>query len=588
MRSRSANPRSRMRRSAICRLVRLWGLVLLSIPAAGPKADADVSVGDGWQERGAMSLDSGEWRVVFAKGQPGVRVYDLSGAREAEVMSLVPFDADGNRATGITSCSLQSSSPREARCEVLFSAKKRPVAVVFGFDNTGAIRVQPAEGLGGVAVVAEFEYAVLPSRQLDDNVYRAADYPKLARLYVPSENLLVGLLAGGNRLVALAWPPGDQSARIALGGAEANRRIEALELTLGGRELFVGAFMAPGIWQRIELHPSYEEQDTALDWKPPFTAAWKMQLTELGVPTTFRCRESRQRPWRPTVGFYTYPFFVENGKVLLHLHKKLDSTGEALIYALEGHEKTPYGFLTAHLPSAGQREITELRAVEHYYVLDPNPVPGGFVMNAHCAGRDQLQYTTLAVGAQAREVPFLDTHISDRVHECEFIVTHHVQRSLDCMDSLDREIGGWIEGQAGNTAVLDFLGGLRETLAAMEEEYRGRLHGESPEDIIKRIRGVGDRFRSVIREDAGLELCPEILAYINELNTIISLEEDQGRRFGTLGRNLFQQAGYACVSDRKAAEYGKRVRSRLREHLRYRQYETPRTSGQVRSLLPDE
>ncbi len=577
-----------MIRSVNSRPMRVCGVALLSITVAGVEIGADVSVVDRWQQTGAVSLDNGELRVVFSKGQPAARVYDLSGTREVEIMSLVPFDTDGNRATGIGSCSVLASSPQEGRCEVLFTTKERPVAATFGLDSKGAIRIQPSDGLGGVAVAAEFAYAVLPSRHLDDNVYRAADYPKLTRLHLPSENVLMGLLDGGNRTVVLSWPPGDQSARIALTGAGEGRRIEALEVTLAGRELFVGAFSAPGIWHRMELSPSYEGQDTAVDWKPPFMAAWKTQLSELGVPTTFRCVQGRKRPWRPTVGFYTYPFFVENGKVLLHLHKKLASTGEALIYGLEGHDKTAYGFLTSNLAPAEQRQITELHAVEHYYVLDPAPIEGGLIMNAHCAGRDQLQHTTLTVGAQTREVPFLDTHISDRAHECEFIITHHVQRSLDCIDALDSEIAGWIEDEAGNAGVLEFLGSLREGLAAMEEEYRGRLRGESPADIIRRIHEVADKFRSAIRQDAGLEVCPEVLSYINELNAIISLEEDQGRRFGTWSRKLFQQAGYECVGEPRAAEYAKRVRSRLRDRLRHRQYETPRTSGYPRGLLPGE
>jgi hypothetical protein len=577
-----------MNRLATCRLMYGCGVVLLSMAMVGVGAGAEVSVVDAWEQRGITSLANGECRLVFTKGDSAARVHDLAGPESGAVMSLTPFDAKRSQLTGIAACSVVSQAPDEARCEVVFSTKEAPIAAAFALDSRGTVKVRPSTGLAGLAVSADFAYAVLPSRHLDDNIYRAADYPRLAHLHVPSENVLMGLVQGGNHVVAMAWPSGGQSAQIALSGVGESRRIQALEVTLAGSEVFVGLFSAPRIWHRLELDPSTEEQDAPLAWKPPFTAAWKMQLAELGVPTTFRCVDGRKRPWRPTIGFYTYPFFVEGGKVLLHLHKKLDTTGEALIYALEGHPKTPYALLTSNLPLAEQRKITELQAVEHYYVLDPSPVEGGFLMNAHCAGRDQLQHTTLTVGAQAREIPFLDTHISDRAHECEFIITHHVQRSLDCMDALDEDIAGWMGDEAGNANVLESLRKLRETLEAMQDEYRGRLRGETPEQIIERIHDVAGKFRAVIREDAGVELCPEILARINELNAIISLEEDQGRRFGTWSRKLFQQAGYECVSEPKAAEYAERVRSRLREHLRYRQYESPRTSGTPGSLLSAE
>jgi hypothetical protein len=270
---------------------------------------------------------------------------------------------------------------------------------------------------------------------------------------------------------------------------------------------------------------------------------------------------------------------------VLHLHKKLECAGKALIYALEGNEKTPYAFLTTNLPADVQQGMTELHAVTHYYVLDPHPVEGGFIVNAHCAGRDQLKLTTLTVGAQAREIDFLDTHIMDRVHECEVIATLHVQRSLTCMEDLGRRLDGWSKQEAGNAGMATFLRSLRDTLTAMQEEYLQRLGGESPQELIARTQQVGERFKAVIRDGAGPELCPEMLADINELNAVISLEEDQGRRFGTWSRKLFQQAGYECVGELRAAERAREIRGVLRDHLRYRQYEAPGTAGTPGSLL---
>jgi len=579
-----------MSRSRTCRAVLARTPVLTAVLAIIPglRAGADVSVSDRWREAGTVTLDNGAQRVTFAKGQAGALVHDTAAPQGVQIMSIVPFDANGNRATAVASCKVVESAPDSAQCEVLFSGKKESIGATFSLDDAGAIRVDPAPSLKGLSVLADFAYGVLPSRQLDDNLYDAADYPKPSHLWLPSESLLVGLLRGGERLVVLAWPPGDQSARIALTGAGKTRRIEALEVMPAGRELYVGTFSAPGIWRQEDLQPDYEEQDVALNWKPPFEAVWKTQLTELGVPTTFRYADERMRPWRPTVGFYIWPFFTEGGKTILHLHKKLASTGKALIYALEGNEKTPYAFLTAHLAPEDQRQMTELSGVEHYYVLDPHPVEGGFIMNAHCAGRDQLKTTTLTVGAQAREVPFLDTHIANRAHECEFIVNYHVQRSLDCMEALSEQVAGWEKTDAGNPAVLSLATALRETLASMRDEYTARLDGKTPADLITHINEVATEFRAIIREDAGTETCPEILADINELNAIISLEEDQGRRFGTFGRKLFQQAGYACIGDATAAQRAKAFRSKLRDHLRYRQYESPGTAGNAQSLLPKQ
>jgi hypothetical protein len=166
------------------------------------------------------------------------------------------------------------------------------------------------------------------------------------------------------------------------------------------------------------------------------------------------------------------------------------------------------------------------------------------------------------------------------------IATYHVQRSLNCMGDLSDRLDVWIKQESGDPGVAAYLRGLRDTLSAMQRDYREHLGGRTPEDIIRHAREVAEKFRVVIREDAGCELCPEAMSYINDLNGVISLEEDQGRRFGTWARKLLQQAASAGVAEPKAAGYGRQIRSVLREHLRYRQYEAPGTAGNPGSLLP--
>jgi hypothetical protein len=196
-----------------------------------------------------------------------------------------------------------------------------------------------------------------------------------------------------------------------------------------------------------------------------------------------------------------------------------------------------------------------------------------------------LKQTTLAVGAQGRDVLFLDTHIDDRARESEVIATYSVERALRCMDDLDRQIEVWLEQNQDRAPVGSFLRQLKASLHTMREEYRERLDGKSPDEIRRHILEVAQEFRAAIREGGGVELCPEILADINELNAIISLEEDATRRFGTSGRSLFQQAGYACVADPTAAKLAEKVRARLREQMRYRYAETPNGQDYPESLL---
>ena len=534
------------------------GLALAIVLLGASGAPADVTVTDRWRDTGKLTLTAGDVSVVLSKDGAAADVRRASRYGPATVMRLAPYGAGGAQPTETQRCRLGRRSATTAECRVGFGGPAGLVEMKLTLRDDGAIRVDPESGMEGLAVAAEFAHALLPSRHVDDNIYTPADYPDRDVLHAPAENMLVGLVPGEAAMVVAAWPSGDQAARVRLSGQADERRVSGLEIDMAGQELYVGQFHAAGIWHAQALDASFEQQDTALDWTPPFEALWKTQLVELGVPTTFRGMREQRRPWRPTVGFYIWPFYEVDDQVYMHLHKRLAHDGHALIYALEGSAATPYEFMASVLSVDELEEIAELQPVERYYVLNPDPVRGGYVMNAHCAGRDQLKATTFMVGAQFMEREFLSTHISDRAHECEFIAEYHVQRCLTTMEDLASDLETWIDGET-----------------------------ENPDDIVARVGRVATRFRQVIEQDAGLELAPEALALVNELNAIISMEEDQGRRFGSLSRRLFQLAAYECAGDPQAAVYARMVRTRLRDHLRYRQYESPQTAGYLESLLPD-
>lgn len=319
-------------------------------------------------------------------------------------------------------------------------------------------------------------------------------------------------------------------------------------------------------------------------------SSWKIQLSEFGVPTAHRYRRGRKQRWRPRIGHYTFPFFSEDGKVFLHLHKGLASTGKTLIYALEGHEKTPYSFLTDNLSVKEQREMIELYPVRDFTALDPNPQSE--IMGGACDGMVRLDDTTHTVGAQTREVAFLDTHITDRVHTAQ-VIAIYVQRGLDCMKELNEQIDGWLKDEAGNAGVLSVLQDLKGSLAEMEQEcregiaWRGLAQwGDTGDDIVETTQRVAQKLRSLIREEGGVELCLEIRFSIGELNSVESLGESWGSKFGTGARKLFQRAGYACVNEPEAVKYAEEIRVSLRKYMRYQRWESH--SSPRGSLLPAE
>src|SRR5438093_782506 len=83
-------------------------------------------------------------------------------------------------------------------------------------------------------------------------------------------------------------PKAKQQLKLGLNQEQSGKRlIDSIDFDNDGQGLYLAALGAPGIWHREELKPAYLEKDVAINWKRPFPAKWKTQLSEAGVKTTF-------------------------------------------------------------------------------------------------------------------------------------------------------------------------------------------------------------------------------------------------------------------------------------------------------------
>lgn len=560
-----------MKRSCHCEPYPIALALLAAALILSPLANAAVEVSDRWRADGLVELKAGGVTVAIKRGGPITMTATVS-PKQTAACSISLLSPAAQPATTAT-CKVSSQSAPLAKCAVTATSPAGNAQATVEIDRDGELVIRPGTGCRGVHVEADYAFAVLPSRHVDDCIYDARSYPKTNRLYLPSESLLMGLVRGGNAMVVLGWPPAAQAPSLLLSGSGENRRIRAMELLAVGQPIYVGLLTAPGIWHEVALDESFEERDVQLKWTIPFKARWKVQLKELGVPTTYFWVAQRRRRWRPTINWYIVPLFSRGKRVFLHVHKQMDCSGCALIYALDNHQRTPYAFLARHLPSEARTRLLELSPTHYVLGLEPKPGPGRLI-DTHCYGRNELQYTTFAVGNQGRERDFLRTHVLDRRIECLSLARYSFQRALDWMNAMLAQLDIWLKGDENGPAVRDYLLGLKKTLSDMQAEYHSRLGGKSTDHVIRSVERAVSRFLATLNQDAGIELCPELLHYINQLNQVISMNEDLSRRFGTWARKLFQQAAYQCVTHPAAARYAEAVRQSIRQQLQYRSYES--------------
>ncbi len=175
-------------------------------------------------------------------------------------------------------------------------------------------------------------------QRLSDLILGPAESPAPDSIFVPAENLFLGLLKGESAALVLTWPKGNQQMRLNLGQEQEGKRpIQSLDFEHDGQPLYLAALQAPGIWHKEDLNSSFLEKDVSSKWRKPFPAKWETQLSEAGIKTRFAFREAKAEIWRGVPGSYNYPVWFEGENAFYHLSKKIPPKGEfASFYFVEG------------------------------------------------------------------------------------------------------------------------------------------------------------------------------------------------------------------------------------------------------------
>jgi len=509
----------------------------------------------------------GNARMTVAPETPGgtLVLTSASPGKAGGKLRLAALLGDGATADEVASFQPDGA----AAAKVAFRRGADTAEARLSVHPDGSVTVTGGRGLAGVAVLAEMEYAVVPSRWVGQTLCRAGRYPPGAEVHLPPENLLVGLLAGRGRLVVLAWPTGRQRlavVRNARAGREA--RFGAARVRLGGGELHLAAFDAPGIWHRAALSKDQLEKDVDLGWDRPFAAQWVTQLVQTGVETSFVFERRNVRRWWPGVGFFQWPARFEGTRGVLRLGKKIPPVGEAVIFPLSGHPSTPFEFLRRSLSPAQRAKITELGPTKSVYNLRRRPP---YVWPAHCEGNRRMQATFLAVGLHYREREFMARHIEERVTE-DVAVARQARRYLDFLTGLAGRLDGWMSESADKPKLRSCLKRMRRGLGELEATYRRLMKGQTPEAYEAHIRATAERFKQAVGE-ADNEALAEMRSLLKALNEPKGRVENFGKDFGGGVRKWFAELAGLCADEPAAVPYAAACRQAVRQLLEYRQFE---------------
>ena len=510
-----------------------------------------------WSAKGRVVIYSKANESVPGDASPG------STGPGRKILEFLPLQTETQRAS-ISHCDILRNAGDEVALEVFFSAKgAADVSAVFVFGKTEIVEIKPAENWKGISLLSSLEHAVVPGFIGDDLNLSAAEYPPASTLFLPAENLLVGLLPGEADELVMTWPTGKQRVSLQLGNEQPEKHlIERIDFDNDGQSLYLAALGAPGIWHNETLSPAYLEKDVAIGWKRPFAAKWKTQLYEGEVKTAFAFRESEGEIWRGVPGSYNYPVWFKGDDAFYHLSKKVPPRGESLIYFLEGQNtplsvSTPVDILKATL---GRQTSDAILDIAGRKLRTHHRRGGDGVRRACTCGCTEVIQAIFEAG---EEVAKKDT-VAGALGDMNYFVEHHVGRIDEYRRFADAMIR-FLQAKGGSSPELKpYVDSLEQIARQIPQEY----------SVQKENMGSPEHADQLTRQTLAL-------TSNQDTNNLKSFKEllKAWRAMGgaqdyvlaqchAITRKLCQEAGYGCVDQPKAVVLAKEIRARCRQILR--------------------
>ena len=549
---------------------------LFVFEADPPKAASDPGYyGRDYSFKGDAVVENHHLAAFFLSAKGTVAIYwkeDSTASNDAssghpelgkKILEFVPLQARSQPGK-ISRCDILRNAADEVIIEAFFTAKRLPeTSAVFYFGKTEIVEIKPAATMKGINLASPIEYGVVPGFIGDDLIFSPADNPSAETLFIPSQNVFVGLLQGEGSEWVMTWPKGKQQLRLRLANdAQGRRVIDSVDFDNGGESLYVAALSAPGIWHRQELKPAYLEKDVPLTWKRPFAAKWRTQLSEGDVKTMFAFRECKGQIWRGVPGSYNYPAWFDGDQAFFHLSKKVPPKGEALIYFWEGQDtplsiSTPVEVMRATLG----RQLSES-------ILDP---VGRKLRTHHRRGGDGVHRACTcgcteaiqAIFEKGQEVTKQDD-VKEALGDMNFFVQSHVERIDEYRHFADDMIQFLRTQGTAVPELKPYLERLEQVVQQISQEYNVQKENmKSPEHA-----GELTRQTLALTGSKSTNNLPAYMELLKAWRAMGGAQDYVVAQCHTITRKLFQEAGYGCVTDSKAVAVAQEVQARCRQVLR--------------------
>ncbi len=443
------------------------------------------------------------------------------------------------------------------------------------------VEVQPGEGAEKLRVEVPSRIIVLPDFFADDIVMDARKIPA-ASAEIPSENFLLQFAGKGEAIVMSVFENKEQDVRLSLSGSGDARVSDAAEIEFGkNRKVWVSLLEAPQIWHVKELAPEDAGKTLPLDWKMPFRAAWRCDLTrsndladswdmllqkekdgEYLKPSWMGAGSEKlpatRKRWTTVLGSFLYPVWSDPdgaGFVQPLKHDRLAFRGPALIYPVNRSEGTPLDVFTVidlvrNTLGAGPCE----------YLLDLEGNKSEYKGRATCSSRDTLK-RIYGAGEQKAKRAEVEKILNDAL-----IFVKHIRGRISRYVDFGRQIREYLaKEQKAHPELKDGIVELEKIAQEIDARYAAREDRmKTPEHVAK----MNEDFRREVLDYEGADALDRCMKYAVALVVIGDNQDELSGECRWVVKALRQKAGLLMAADPRLAPIAAEIRARTQEALK--------------------
>ena len=444
-----------------------------------------------------------------------------------------------------------------------------------------AVEAQPGDKAERLRVECPSRFIVLPDFFADDIVIDAGTIPS-ASAEIPSENFLLQLAGKGEAIVMSVFENKEQDVRLSLSGTGADRVATASEIEFGkNRKIWVSVLEAPQIWHVREVRPDEAGKIVPLDWKMPFPAAWRCDLTrsndladswdmliqlqkdgEFLKPSWMgggpeRIPNTRKR-WTTVLGSFLYPVWsdADRNTFLQPLkHDRLAFRGPAVVYPVNRVEATPLDAFTVidlvrNTLGAGPCE----------YLLDLEGNKAEYKGRATCSSRDNLKRIYGAGEQKAKHAEV------EKILQDALIFVKHIRGRITRYVDFSHKIREYLaEQKKAHPELKDPIAELEKIAEEVDLRYKAREEKmKTPDDVAK----MNEDFRRDVLDYEGKDALDRCMKYALALVVIGDNQDELSGECRWVVKALRQKAGLLMAADARMAPIAAEIRARTQEALK--------------------